>query len=496
MSNKGVLATVDLGSNSFRLQICKVDGEQIQVLDSLKEMVRLGAGLNEEKILSKSAQERAFVCLSKFSERLRGFEPEQVRVVATNTFRVAKNAEEFTKKAQKALGFPIEIIAGREEARLIYLGVAHTLPKTGDRRLVVDIGGGSTEFIVGEDLNAMVTESLPLGCVSYSMRYFPNGKITHKGFQAAVLAARNEIQRIAPLLKQYGWKLAVGSSGSARALRDVVVATHTDSTDISLPLLTEIAQKIIEAESVKKARLAGMKSERMEVFAGGLAVMMAIFEELDITQMSVVDVALREGVLYDLIGRKLSQDMRDVTVHHFEKQYSVDIEQAKRVLQVVQKLLAVLNIKESDFEEDDLKHIQWAARLHEVGLTIAHTAYHKHSAYITANADMPGFSRQEQQWIALLILGHRGDLKKMGSQVKSRRMWMSVLILRLAALFCRGRKEIRLPEHLQLVQTPKKTTLYVDESWLHQNPLTASALAQEQMQWRKLKKVFSVKGVH
>ncbi len=497
MVNQEVLATIDLGSNSFRLQICRNDNGQLLVLDTLKEMVRLGAGLNEEKILSKSAQERALVCLAKFSERLRGFKPAQVRVVATNTFRVARNVEEFTRKASKVLGFPIEIIAGREEARLIYVGVAHTLPLTPEKRLVIDIGGGSTEFILGQELDALITESLPLGCVAYSKRYFEQGKANRQNFQEATLAARNEIQRIAPQLRATGWTLAVGTSGSARSIRDVFVSDAPEEVYITLPLMKELADKIIEAGSVKKANIKGMKPERVEVFVGGLAIMIAIFEELQIEQMRVMDVALREGVLYDLIGRSLSQDMRDTTVTHFERQYSVDTEQAERVTDTIKKLIASLVVTEEDaLLEENCRYLMWAAKLHEIGVTISHTAYHKHSAYIVANADMPGFSRSDQRRIARLILGHRGDLKKMKEQVSSEKVWLSVLIFRLATLLCRGRKEIKFSKHFKLVHTAKKTQLQVDEAWLQQNPLTTSALVQEQMQWGKVKKTFSVKGIN
>ena len=496
MDKLDTLATVDLGSNSFRLQICRNDNGQLLVLDSIKEVVRLGAGLDEDKCLTESVQKRALDCLARFAERLRDFPPEQVRVVATNTFRVAKNAKAFTKKAQEVLGFPIDIIAGREEARLIYVGVAHTLPVTDERRLVIDIGGGSTEFIIGQQLKTIVTESLPLGCVSYTMRYFPKEKVDKENLEMAILAARNEIQRIAPLLRSEGWQIAVGTSGSARALRDIAVEKNPENPVITLSLLYELAEKIIVAGSAKKADIAGMKPDREEVFAGGLAVMIAAFEELKIEQMIVVDVALREGVLYDLIGRSLSQDMRDKTVTHFERQYSVDREQANRVAQMAEKLINVLEVPEEyALTAENRKYLLWAAKLHEIGVTISHTAYHKHSAYIVANADMPGFSRQDQTRIARLIMGHRGDLKKMKEEVSSERVWLAILILRLATLLCRGRKAPILPEHFKLVRTPKKMQLWVDADWLKHNPLTLSALLQEQVQWAKIGRTFSIKGI-
>lgn len=273
-----ILASVDLGSNSFRLQICENNNGQLKVIDSFKQMVRFAAGLDEQKNLSAASQEQALDCLAKFGERLRGFRPEQVRAVATNTFRVAKNIADFLPKAEAALGFPIEIIAGREEARLIYTGVIHTLPPGGGKMLVIDIGGGSTEFVIGSTLNPDITESLPLGCVTYSLRFFQN-KITAKDFQSAISAARNEIQRISKNMRREGWDFAVGTSGSAKSIRDVLAAEMPQEADITYKGMRALAERIIEAGSVKKAKFENLKPERIEVFAGGLAVMMAAFEE-------------------------------------------------------------------------------------------------------------------------------------------------------------------------------------------------------------------------
>lgn len=490
-----VLVTVDLGSNSFRLQVCRNENGQLFVLDSLKEMVRLGAGLDENKYLTEEAQDRALACLEKFGERIRDFLPEQVRVVATNTFRVAKNSALFITKAEKVLGFPIEVIGGREEARLIYLGVAHTLPDTGEKRLVVDIGGGSTEFIIGQGLKAIVTESLPLGCVSYSMRFFAEEKVTVKNFQATVMAARAEIQRITPALKKEGWEAAVGASGSARALRDVFEAQNEDSTLITLPLMQKVAQQVIAAGSVKKAKLGGLKSDRIEVFLGGLTIMTAVFEELKIDSMSITDAALRDGVLYDLIGRTLSRDIRDTTVTRFKQRYHIDVQQTLRVNELAHFFLKSLTVPDTLFDEHWFKFIEWASKLHEVGLSISHPAYHKHSAYIIANADMPGFSRKEQQQLALLMAGQRGNLTKMQDMVTDDLQWLPILALRLAVLFCRGRKDILLPENLHLVPDGKKVKLYIDQGWLKKNPLTASALCQEELQWRKIGRPVVVKGL-
>ncbi len=491
-----MFATVDLGSNSFRLQICREYDGQLQVVDSIKEMVRFAAGLDENKNIIPIAAERALSCLAKFGERLRDFPEEQVRTVATNTFRVARNIDDFLPAAEKALGFPIEVIAGREEARLIYLGVKHTLPPSNKNMLVIDIGGGSTEFVIGNELQPDITESLNLGCVSYSLKYFPTQKINSEQFNNAIHAARSEIQRIAPFLKEHGWDFAMGTSGTARSIRDIITNQNEDADTITLAKMREIAQHIIASGGVRKAKLVGLKADRIEVFTGGLAVMIAAFEELDIQSMSVTDAALRDGVLYDLIGRGLDNDMRAETVTQFQERYHTDTEQAKRVEDIALQCLTGL---QDQFNAEDFKEwsqfLRWAARLHEIGLSIAHTGYHKHSAYIIEHADMPGFSKQEQVLLSKIILGHRGDTKKLLDIQHKNNYLMAILSLRIAALFCRGRKEINFPENttLKFNAARKKCILTINGSWLDENPLTASALILESAQWNKIGQILTVK---
>ncbi|EGV37683.1 exopolyphosphatase [Neisseria weaveri] len=492
-----ILASVDLGSNSFRLQICENNNGQLKIIDSIKQMVRFAAGLDDQKHLTQEAQERALECLAKFGERLQGFKPEQVRVVATNTFRVAKNIEYFIPKAEAALGFPIEVIAGREEARLIYTGVVHTLPPNGDKMLVIDIGGGSTEFVIGSDLQPTITESLALGCVTYSMRFFPQSKVTQKDFQAAITAARTEIQRISKSMKRNGWDFAVGTSGSAKAIRDVISFECPQENDITYAGMKKIADKIIEAGSTRKARFEGMKPERIDVFAGGLAVMMAAFEELEIEKMTVTEAALRDGVFYDFIGRTLNEDMRDQTTAQFQERYHVSRNQGKRVSEAAQMFMESICFAHHVSVQDLAywkKYINWAALLHEIGIDIAHTGYHKHSAYILENADMPGFSRKEQKILSLLVLGHRGDVRKMVERAPEQLAWYAILSLRLAALFCRARLPMNLPPYTQLRTNPsgKGFTLRISQSWLDEHPLIAGALDYEIEQWEKVNMPFNI----
>lgn len=497
-TSQNMLASVDLGSNSFRLQICENNNGQLKVIDSIKEMVRLAAGLDEHKKLDPASQDRALNCLTKFGERLRGFSPDQVRTVATNTFRVAKNISEFLPKAEAALGFPIEIIAGREEARLIYTGVVHTLPPNGERMLVIDIGGGSTEFIIGAHLEPANTESLPLGCVTYSMRFFQN-KITEKDFKAAITAARTEIQRISKLYKRTGWDFSVGTSGSAKSIRDVISADLKMGEDITYAGMQELVKRICQAGSVKKARFENLKPERIEVFAGGLSVMMAAFEELEIQKMIVTEAALRDGVFYDLIGRQLNVDMRDQTVAQFQQRYHVSPSQAARVSATarifMESLAQTASVQELAHWQ---QYVNWAALLHEAGIDIAHTAYHKHSAYILENADMPGFSRKEQQILSTLVLGQRGDLRKMADLAGNNlMMWFAITALRLSVLFNRARLPLTLPPFTQLRFDPEshKFTLRINQNWLDENLLTADALTYETEQWNKIDTVFDVQGI-
>ncbi|MGL6070362.1 Ppx/GppA phosphatase family protein [Craterilacuibacter sp.] len=480
----GVLAAADLGSNSFRLQISRIADRQLFTLDSMKETVRLGGGLGPDKVLDDAACGRALACLARFGERLRGFEPGQVRVVGTNALRIARNAPEFMREAQTLLGFPIEIIAGREEARLIYLGAAHALPNTHESRLVVDIGGGSTEFIVGSQFSAHLTESLPLGCVSYTMRYFADGKITRHAMHIATLAARNEIQRITHIYTKDQWQLAVGTSGSARSLRDMLALNDGSSGKITRAGLLRLRDAFVEAGHIERLLMSGLKPDRAQVMPGGLAIMLAIFEELDIDVMSVGEGALRDGVLYDLMGRQRDHDQRELTVTAFAQRYHVDEPQAARVRVLAERFYRQLSGE--DRNVDTLRQLLWAARLHEIGVSIAHIAYHKHTAYILQNADMPGFSRQEQNNLATLVLGQRGDMGKMKVLLLSVDRCYAILALRLAVLFCRSRTALLTPENMDLKPLARGFCLSLDGAWLDACPLTISAFEQDVEQWRKI----------
>lgn len=484
-SAHSTLAAVDLGSNSFRLQVARVEGDQLYQLDSLREPVRLAAGLTPEKRLDEAAQARALECLSRFGERLRGFNPEDVRAVGTNTFRVAKNAREFLQRAEAALGFPIDIVAGREEARLIYLGVAHGLPSTPFKRLVVDIGGGSTEFIIGSGMKPQKLESLYMGCVSYSVRYFPEGRISKGNFKQAEVAARMELQTIARQFAAGQWREAVGSSGTARALGDLIQAHGWGDGDITKDGLEKLRSLVLKHGSVAELNLPSLRPDRAAVLPGGLAIMSAIFSELGVKHMSMANGAMRQGILYDMLGRFHQHDMRDLTVVQFMKRYHVDMRQARRVEMLALELLRQFS---GDLHLDPdypLHLLSWAARLHEIGLTVAHNGYHKHSAYVITFADMPGFAKTEQAHLAMLLLAHRGTMEKMKGQIPDSLDLAMVMALRLSVLFHRSRADLRLPT-LEAHCDGRQFRIGLSPGWLAENPLTAVALKEEVKEWRRI----------
>jgi exopolyphosphatase/guanosine-5'-triphosphate,3'-diphosphate pyrophosphatase len=478
-----LVCAVDLGSNSFRLMIGRIVGDQIYPFDDIKEPVRLAAGLDDEKMLDSASRARAIEALRRFGERLRTFSPDAVRAVATNTLRVAKNTEPFLAAAQAALGFPIEVIAGREEARLIYVGVAHTLPDPSRQQLVVDIGGGSTEFIIGRNFEPLQLESLYMGCVSYSLRYFPDGQLTRAGFRDAELAARQQLELISHTYRGCGWELAVGSSGSAKALCDVLALNGLAEGGITRAGLDKLRQLMLKAGHVDRLRLEGLKADRLPVFAGGFAIMSALFDALELEQMVFSDGALRLGVLYDLLGRYHRHDLRDATVSTFLQRYQVERRQAERVAGTAQALWASLHA--ADGSEDERRFLHWAALLHEVGLSVAHASYHKHTAYILSNADMPGFSRRDQARLARLALAHRGKLERLADMHIEEADWELILCLRLAVILNRARCD-HAESPLRLTRARRGFCVGANPAWLRESPLTAAALKEEELQWQRV----------
>ena len=482
------IAAVDLGSNSFRLQIGRVVGDQIYPLDTLKEPVRLASGLTSEKQLNAVIQQRALETLSRFAERLRGFQADAVRVVATNTLRVAKNAKSFIPLAEATLGFPIEVIGGREEARLIYIGAAHALPAASHQRLVFDIGGGSTEFIIGKRHDPQIMESLFMGCVSYSLRFFPDGKVDKKRFSEAEVSAAREVQTIAQNFRRAGWAEAVASSGTARAVADLLEGNGLNPEGvggITRDGLDKLRAMMIRAGSVANLNLSGLPSDRIPVLPGGVAIMLAICAELGLERMTYSDGALRLGVLYDLLGRFHHHDMRDATVRQFKQRYHVDVRQVERVERTAMAMLGQLIRVDSPEHESDVRLLRWAVALHEIGISIAHGGSHKHGAYIVRYADMPGFSKMDQERLALLLLGQRGKLEKLPLAPAGDSLWRLVFCIRMAVLLHRPRDDHPMPLFF-VRQLGLGFQIELPTEWLPANPLSAAALADEALIWQKI----------
>jgi exopolyphosphatase/guanosine-5'-triphosphate,3'-diphosphate pyrophosphatase len=488
------LAAVDLGSNSFHLAIGRVVDGQIYPLDAVREVVRLGGGLTADKRIDRATQARALEALARLAERLRGFPRGKVRAVGTNALRVAKNSPQFLREARQALGFPIEVISGREEARLIYLGVSHALPVSAQRRLVVDVGGGSTEFIIGTGFEPQLTESLYMGCVSYSLKFFPGGRIDKAGMKAAEIAARQELAGIVAPYRAAGWHEAVGSSGTARSIENILRENGFAEDGITREALERLRSLLIRHERADPERIAGLRPNRAPVLPGGLAVMSAVFSELGLESMKVSDGALRHGVLYDLLGRVEHRDMRQVTVTQFMRRYHIEAAQAERVRTLALTIYDALSPGAEREDDPDRLMLDWAARLAEVGLSIAHAQYHKHSAYVLSVADMPGFSRMEQARLARIVLAHRGKLTKLQDAGLDATDWKLIFALRTASLILRSRSDARLP-FLRVAADAGGFAIDLPQSWLDDSPLSAAALEAEADRWRSVGMKLELSGL-
>jgi exopolyphosphatase / guanosine-5'-triphosphate,3'-diphosphate pyrophosphatase len=477
-----VLAAVDLGSNSFHLVVARYEAGQLIIIDRLREMVRLAEGLDAEGRLDKAVTARCLACLGRFGQRLAHMRADRVRVVGTNALRVARRKQAFLERAREALGHPIEIIAGIEEARLIYSGVAHTLPAEPARRLVVDIGGGSTELIIGEGFEPQQLESLHLGCVTLSQRFFADGKLTAKRFERASVYAAQELEPIQAAYRKAGWDLAVGSSGTVRAIAEALRELDPAATAITGDGVEELVAYVVACGSNRGIDLATVDEERRPVFAAGLTILAEVFRQLRIRQMRVAEGAMREGLLYDMIGRQTGEDARERTVRSMQRRYHVDLAQAQRVENTAVGLLA--QVRGPWGLDDPLAELalRWAARLYEIGLDVAHSGYHRHGAYLLENADMPGFAHEEQLLVARLVGCHRRKplLEGMDDLIPpwDRNAFSLAMLLRLAVLLHRGRSEAPLPA-LDLRGSPRSPELRLKLRSLDERPLTAADLQQE-----------------
>jgi len=487
MQNGTRLAAVDLGSNSFRLEIGQYGDGQIERAEYYKEIVRQGNGLDADRNLSPEALQRGWDCLARFGERLAGFKRGQVRAVATQTLREARNRDDFIAKGQKLLGFPIDVIPGREEARLIYQGVSHLLPQSDERRLVIDIGGRSTEMILGQAYDASVMESYRVGSVAWSMRYFEDGKFTANAFKTAEIAAKAVLDEAITLYSPTTWDVAYGSSGTVGAVADALTAAGWPKDEISIEGLDWLLEKLIKAGSVDKVRLEGVKDDRKAVIGGGLSILRAVFSLLEIKHMVA---ALRQGVLYDLLDREHTRtDLRSTTVKRLATKFEIDPPQAQRVSHVARALFRQVGTVPN--LERLLDKLDWAAQLHEVGCLISHSEYHKHGAYVLANADAPGFATPELARLANLVLGHRGKLRKLQADFEDEVFVQQLLCIRLGALLCHARRD-PVFEPLELVQSGRNFMLHCPGTWTSAHPQSVYLLREEETAWQRMGWSFSV----
>ena len=474
-------AAVDLGSNSFHMVVARLEDGQVRIIDRLKDMVRIASGLDDTNNLTDEAVERALESLRQLGQRIREIPRTNVKAVGTNTLRTAHNGNDFIRRARVALGHNIHIISGQEEARLVFVGVAHSVYNHDDASLVIDIGGGSTELIIGKGFQPTVAESLYMGCVNVSRRYFPDGKITGRRMRDAVLFARTELETIEAGYRRIGWDTALGSSGTIRAIADVAVAQGWSDGGVTRGAVDILRKRLIAAGHYDRLYLEGLMEGRRPVFAGGVAILSAIIEALELEHIQISDGALREGILYELIGRYRNQDIRKTTVADIATRYGVDLEQTDKVAKTAENLFDQVH-KRWRFDDTDRDTLLWSAQLHEIGLAIAHAQYHRHGAYLLSNSDMPGFSRQEQQNLSLLVRAHRRkfpvlefDQAALDNRENVTRL---AILLRLSCVMNRSRSYTA-PPKIKATADDNGLSFKFPRNWLDNHALTRADLETE-----------------
>ncbi|WP_159564459.1 exopolyphosphatase [Budvicia diplopodorum] len=481
------IAAIDLGSNSFHMVIARVVNGALQILGRVKQRVHLADGLDKDNYLSEEAIERGLACLSLFSERLRGFSPDSVRIVGTHTLRLAVNGQDFLKRAKHILPYPIEIISGQEEARLIYMGVAHTQPEK-DRKLVIDIGGGSTELVIGEGFTPILAESRRMGCVSFSKQFFPGEEIDKQRFQRAQIAAEQKLENLSWQYRTQGWRFALGASGTIKAVHNVLVEMGEKDGIITPERLALIVERVLQFKSFNSIELPGLSSDRQSVFVSGLAILCGVFNALSIKELRLSHGALREGVLYEMESRFRHQDIRSRTALSLAEHYNIDREQAGRVLETTLSLYSQWIVHNQDLANVQLEALLgWAAMLHEVGLSINYSSMQRHSAYILQNTNLPGFNQEHQLLVATLVRFHRKGIKLDElpgfNLVKKRQVIPLIQLLRLAVLLNNQRQATTAPDYLCLTTDGYHLTLCFPYGYLEKNALVLADLEREQEYW-------------
>ena len=481
-------AAVDLGSNSFRLHVGKHDGETIRVLKSLREPIRLAAGLDARGNLTEAAMQAALACLRNFKDTLAGYRLDAVRVVATSTLRVARNSAAFLPAAEQAIGYPIEIISGEEEGRLIYMGVANSLAAPGERRLVIDIGGGSTELILGRGAEIERVESFSIGTVKQSLSFFVGGQIDAASYEAAILSARSQFEDAAPPYQRQNWQTGYGSSGTVRAIAEIIARSNLGDGRLSPAGLEALKQRFIAIGKVGAIELPGLRPERAGTIIGGLAILIALVRELAIDVITPVEAGLRMGVMWDLYLRSMQRDRREQSVTELARKFHVDPARAAAAAQQAGSLYAQLK----PAADAHIRPLQWSALLHETGMAVSQTGYHKHGAYLVENADLPGFTTREQKLMGRLILAQKGNLRKVAEALLEPDFAKAVLALRMAVLLMHARMEAG-PGELKL-RMKNRIDLELRRDWLASHPTLAFWIEKEQEWWDEVGVDFSVKA--
>lgn len=484
-----MFAAVDLGSNSFRLHVGQHDGNAMRIVKSARDPIRLGAGLDENGCLTEKAMRISVQSLEGFARILDNYSLDAVRVVATNTLRISKNSAQLLPRLEQAIGYPIEIISGEEEGRLIYMGVASSLASAEEQRLVIDIGGGSTELILGKGFDIEYVESFTVGTVTQSAGFFIDGRIDSASFDAAILSARSRFEDAALSYPPDYWHAAYGSSGTIRAIGDAIRKNSLGDGEISVKSLNALKGRLIEAGHIERIVLAGIKPDRAAALVGGLAILIGMMQELNIRQISAIEAGLRMGVLHDLQMRATRRDRRDASVQDFVRRFHADQPRAKRVADIATVLYA--NLKPEGNSLD--KVVYWSSLLHEVGLAVSHSGHHKHGAYLIDNADLSGFTAREQHAMSTLILGQKGNLRKLGDFLADRDLSKAVLALRLAVIFMHSR--IDGPMNGLRLSLKNKVELEISRRWFSEHPTLAYWIEKERAAWHELGIGFSVRQI-
>lgn len=486
--DKALLAAIDLGSNSFRLEIGRLDSGHIQRIEYLKEPVRQGGDLDEDRNLTPESMERGIRCLARFGERLQGFEASHVRAVATQTLREANNRDVFIKLAKKALGFDVEVISGVEEARLIYQGVSRFLPQSNDRRLVIDIGGRSTELILGQGFTSHHTTSLHVGSVAWSLKHFGTGELTENAFARAEIAAESIFDTLGVNFNNKHWDVAYGASGTVGAIADVLVQYGRPVDTITKEGLHWLRDELLRARHTDKLRLLGLKEDRKAVIAGGLSIVLGVFDFLNIETLNVAKGALRHGLLYDMLAHENDMlDLRNASVQRLARKFDIDESHAKTVADVAEKLFEKISASIQFAPGEQQAHarkLRWAGLLHEIGCIVSPIDAHLHGAYILEHADPAGFSQSELHCLSLLILGHRAKLKRLEADFSDRIFVMQLMCLRLAVIFCHARQMPNL-RGIQLNHAGNTIQLTLPKSWPEKYPQSYYLLEEEKVVWQK-----------